>query len=137
MTVLVVAGSNRGVTHQVAEVIAESLGRRDIEVTLGEVGDLDRVAEFEAVIIGSEAESGKWPAEAGELCRRHADALTQQQVWLFSAPVEENSAIRGEVEVPELLAALAARDHKYFPSPDPDEVMAWTSFIADELEGNS
>ncbi|MFD6883641.1 flavodoxin domain-containing protein [Rhodococcus sp. DT1] len=137
MTVLVVAGSNRGVTHQVAQVIAESLGTRDIEVTLGGSSDLDRVAEFEAIIIGSEAESGKWPAATGDLCRRYADALIQQQVWLFSAPVEENSAIRGEVEVPELLAALAARDHKYFPTSDTDEVMTWTSLIADELEGNS
>ena len=137
MTVLVVAGTSRGVTHQVAQVIAESLGTRDIDATLGEVSGLDRTAEFDAIIIGSEAESGKWPAEAGDLCRRYADALTQQQVWLFSAPVEENSTIRGEVEVPELLAAVAARDHKYFPSPDPDEVMSWTSLIADELEGNS
>ncbi|MGN0039715.1 MULTISPECIES: flavodoxin domain-containing protein [unclassified Rhodococcus (in: high G+C Gram-positive bacteria)] len=137
MTVLVVAGSNRGVTHQVAQAIAESLGTRDIEVTLGENSDLDRVAEFEAIIIGSAAESGKWPAASADLCRRYADALTQQQVWLFSAPVEENSTIRGEVEVPELLAAVAARDHKYFPTSDPDEVMTWTSLIADELEGNS
>lgn len=137
MTVLVVAGTDRGVTHKVAEVIAEALNGRGIEATLGEIDDLRRAEEFEAIVFGSEAEGGRWPSPAGDACRRHADVLTQHLVWLFSAPVEENSATRGEIDVPELVAALTARDHKYFADAEPHTIRSWVSFIADELEGNS
>lgn len=136
MSVLVATESTRGTTWQAATVIAESLVQHGFEVTLGTLSDLERAAEFEAIVIGSEAEGDDWPAVAREACRRHAPALTQRLVWLFSGPAGDSPA-SGNIDVSEVAATVMARDYKYFPKTDTERILSWTAFIADELEGHS
>jgi menaquinone-dependent protoporphyrinogen IX oxidase len=136
MSVLIATESTRGATWQVATVIAESLAQHGIEVTQGTLSDLEHAKDFEAIVIGSDAEGDGWPAVAREACTRHAPALTQRLVWLFSGPAD-NSTASDNIDLSELAAMVKARDYKVFPSTDNDQVLSWATLIADELEGHS
>ncbi len=136
MSVLVATESTRGTTWRAATVIAGSLTQHGFEVTLGTLSDLERAAEFEAIVIGSDAEGAGWPAVAREACRHHAPALKQRLVWLFSGPAPDDST-NGNIDLSELAETVTARDYKYFPATDTERILSWTAFIADELLGHS
>ncbi len=102
----------------------------------GTLSDLERAAEFEAIVIGSDAEGAGWPAVAREACRHHAPALKQRLVWLFSGPAPDDST-NGNIDLSELAETVTARDYKYFPATDTERILSWTAFIADELLGHS
>ncbi|TCN55851.1 flavodoxin-like protein [Rhodococcus sp. SMB37] len=136
MSVLVATESTRGTTRRAATVIAGSLAQHGFDVTLGTLSDLERAAEFEAIVIGSDTEGDGWPDVAREACRRHAPALTQRLVWLFSGSAPDDTS-SGNIDLSELAETVTARDYKYFPTTDTERILSWTAFIADELLGHS
>lgn len=134
MTVLVATGSLDGAVRQVAVSIAETLGERDIEVTLGEIDDLERAEEFEAIVIGGEVEDGQWSPDIRDSLSEDSSRLEQHLVWLFGVRDDKSD----DDDLADIVAELAARDFKSFgPSPEGDDVRSWASFIADEIDGHS
>ncbi|MFD6894064.1 flavodoxin domain-containing protein [Rhodococcus sp. NPDC060086] len=136
MSVLIATESTRGTTSHAATVIAESLAQRGFDVARGTLSDLERAADFEAIVIGSDAESDGLPAVAREACRRHAPALTQRLVWLFAGAADDSTA-SDNIDLSELAAMVKARDYKNFPNTDNDQILSWATLIADELDGHS
>jgi menaquinone-dependent protoporphyrinogen oxidase len=86
MRVLVAYASHYGATQEIAECIAETLRRDDIETTLANVEHLDRVdRSFDAFVIGSAIHAGHWLKPATAFVKHNAAALSERPVWLFSS----------------------------------------------------
>lgn len=134
MTVLVATENLDGPTRRVAVSIADTLAERDIEVTLGEFGDLERAEEFEAIVLGGEIEDGQWSPGVRGTLEEDSSRLSQQMVWLFGT----RGASSDDSDLADVATEIAARDFKTFePSTTSDEVGSWASFIADEIDGHS
>jgi menaquinone-dependent protoporphyrinogen oxidase len=86
MRVLVAYATHYGATQGIAECVADTLRREDVEVTLADIEHLDRVdPSFDAFVIGSAVHAGRWLKHGTEFVKRNADALRARQVWLFSS----------------------------------------------------
>ena len=132
MTVLVVTDSPEGPTQKIARLVADALGERDIDVTIGETTDLERSEEFEGIIFGGEVDAGEYSPDTVELLSSRASGLSQQLVWLFTVGSESSE------DTPDLVSELAALDYRSFgPSVGEDDVRSWASHIADEIDGHS
>jgi menaquinone-dependent protoporphyrinogen oxidase len=85
MKILVAYASRHGATKGIAEHIAQTLERTDLDVTLRPVEDVGPVDEYGAFVIGSAAYLGGWLSQATAFVRSHHDTLADRPVWLFSS----------------------------------------------------
>jgi menaquinone-dependent protoporphyrinogen oxidase len=162
MTVLVAAASRHGATYEIADAIGQALEERGLDVQVVAAEDVEGVAGYEAVVIGSGVYAGHWLEPARRLVDEHRDELVRIPTWLFSSgpigdpprPDEEHA-----VHVDDLLQASGARGHRVFagrlerhglglteramvfafraPEGDYrnwDEIGAWAAALADELQ---
>ncbi len=160
MRVLVTAASKHGSTGEIAGAIAEVLGGRGLETVVTAPEEVDDVAAFEAVVLGSAVYAGRWMKPARELVERAADDLAARPVWLFSSgPIGEPPRPEEDpVDFAEIVESTSARDHRVFAGRlersrlgfgeravvaalrasdgdfrDWDEIRGWATAIADEL----
>ena len=164
MRVLVTAATKYGATTEIAQAIAETLGERGLEPTVLPPEQVKGVEGYDAVVLGSAVYAGHWLGPARELVERHAGALADRPVWLFSSgPVGDPPKPEEDpVGVADLLAVTGARDHRVlagklvrkqlsFPEraivsalrvPEGDfrdwtEIRQWAAQIADALGARS
>jgi menaquinone-dependent protoporphyrinogen oxidase len=121
MNVLVTAASRQGSTREIAEAIARTLRKSGLDVTVEDPDAVIDVSGYDAFVIGSALYMGRWLEPATELVRRLAPTLGERQVWLFSSgPVGDprrklvQKMATDPVELPQLLALTAAREHRLF-----------------------
>ena len=165
MTVLVAVASKYGATREIAEAIGRTLAEGGVEPLVMPADEVDGVAAFEAVVLGSAVYTGRWLEPARRLAEECADEFAARPTWLFSSgpigspprPVPEES-----VQVDDLLAATSAREHRVFAGKldksrlsfpekalviafrvkdgdfrDWDEIAAWAAGIAAVLRPHS
>jgi menaquinone-dependent protoporphyrinogen oxidase len=119
MRILVTAASRHGSTDEMAAAIGTALTDTglEVEVEVKPIHELDGVAGFNAVVLGSGVYMGRWLPEATEFVERHAIELRARPVWLFSSgpigspdpkPEGDPTGIAG------LVAAVHARGHRIF-----------------------
>lgn len=117
MRILVAFASRHGGTEGIADAVGAALRETDAEsagpgdatgpgahhlVDVLGVGDIEDVAVYDAVIVGSAVYVGRWMDSARRFVLAHAPALRNRPVWLFSSgPV-------GDPAVPDTEAADAA-----------------------------
>ena len=118
--VLVAAASRHGATAELAEAIADGV-RSGLpgaaEVVVRRARDVDDVAGYDAVVLGSAVYFGHWLEEAHDLLLRYAVPLWERPVWLFSSgpvgvPERPPEAL---LDVDEEFRLARARDHRIFP----------------------
>lgn len=118
MRVLVTWGSRHGGTEGIGRIIAESLRQRGFDVVAQPVGEVKRLAGYEAVVLGGALYGFRWLASVRRFVRRHAKELRQVPVWLFSSGPLDASADRGDVppvrQVEVLAERIGARGHVTF-----------------------
>jgi len=86
MRVLVAFATQYGATEGIAECIADTFRRHDIEATLVNVERLDRVdPSFDGYVIGSAVHAGHWLKQGTDFVKRNAAELHGRPVWLFSS----------------------------------------------------
>jgi menaquinone-dependent protoporphyrinogen oxidase len=119
--VLVSAASRHGATAEIADAIGQALSEQGLTVTVIPPGDVRSLDGYDGVIIGSAVYMGHWLDPAKELANRFHDALTGRPVWLFSSgPVGKPSGKLAQsmdqdpVDLPKMLGAIHARDHRRF-----------------------
>ncbi|MDI7250883.1 MAG: flavodoxin domain-containing protein, partial [Bacillota bacterium] len=69
-----------------------------------------------AAVIGSAVYMGSWQPDALRLVERHREGLAGIPVWLFSSgPLGPDDPRFHPRQVPDLMQATHARDHRIFP----------------------
>ena len=85
MKLLIAVSSKHGSTREIAGSIGETVAEAGIEVDVVDAQDVESVAPYDAVIVGSAVHWGRWMAPARDLVNGSADALRTRPVWLFSS----------------------------------------------------
>ena len=86
--VLVAYATKMGATAGLASAIADELRRKGHDADTREVGDVQTIDEYDAVVLGSAIYMRRWRPEAVGFLRKHTRELRDRQVWLFhSGPV--------------------------------------------------
>ena len=117
MRILVTAASRHGSTLEMASALGKALTDIGLEVEVKPMHELDGVAGFNAVVLGSAVYMGRWLPEASDFVQRHAVELGARPVWLFSSgPVgsPDPKPVGDPTGIAELIAAVHARGHHTF-----------------------
>ena len=117
MKVLVAYASKHGSTEGIARAIADRLMEDGVSAEPRSVEDTRGVDDADAVVLGSAIYAGSWRKEAVEFVHRHAEALAERPVWLFSSgPLGEQVEDDEEQprQLPEIEGIVAPVEHRIF-----------------------
>lgn len=124
MHVLVAFASRHGATKGIAERIAETLRSTGLDTEARPAASVRNAGDYDAFVIGSAAYMFHWLGDAATFLRRNRAHLAGKPVWLFSSGplgTEQTDAEGRDQkvtaiprEIPELAAAVNARDHRVF-----------------------
>jgi menaquinone-dependent protoporphyrinogen oxidase len=119
--VLVAFASRHGATRGVAERICGRLYEAGVDAELAGVQDVGELPAQGAIVLGSPVYDQRWPPEADDFVQRHADALAERDLWLFSVGTFGDSRrwigrlmTREPRGIDELREALRPRDYRVF-----------------------
>jgi menaquinone-dependent protoporphyrinogen oxidase len=123
MNVLIAYATHHGSTREIAERIADVLGRRGLSVTVARADQVRDIRGYDAVLVGSALYCG-WLKEATDFCKRNRTALATCPTWLFSSgPLgTETTDPKGRdvreaavtKDMAALISAVRPRDHRVF-----------------------
>lgn len=129
MRVLVTWGSRRGGTEGIARMIADAMRDASVDVDLRAAREIDRIAGYDAAIIGGALYANRWHRDARRLIAGHLAALRQIPVWLFSSGPLDGSAGRASVapvtEVAVLMERIGAVGHATFGGRLEPDATGW------------
>jgi menaquinone-dependent protoporphyrinogen oxidase len=134
LKVQVVYTSRHGGTAGIADRIAEVLRTEGADIVITNAADRPDPSGFDAYVIGSGVQIGKWHTEGTEFLERNQAMLATKPVWLFSSgPLPGSSMARetqdrltlalgpeegpgsgGRKKIEALTAAIHPRDHRVF-----------------------
>lgn len=86
MKILLAYKTNSGSTEEVANVLAEELGKDGSHVSIKRLEDIDSLEGFDAVIIGAPMILG-WHRSARKFLQRHQDMLSKLPVGIFCTAI--------------------------------------------------
>ena len=81
---LVAYATRGGSTREIAGRIAGRIEARGGLVAVRPAGEVDDLAPYAAVVLGSAVQNGRWLPEVDAFVRRHGGALAERPTWLFS-----------------------------------------------------
>ena len=125
MNVLIAVASKHGATMEIGEVIANSLGARGLDVTLGRVEDVASLDGIDAVVLGSSVYAGHWRRAARVFVDEHEAELRALPTWLFSSgPIgDPPKPMENPAEAISVSQRLGSRGHRLFAGKiDNDEL---------------
>lgn len=116
MKVLVTAASKHGSTLEIGQAIARALASRGVPADVRRVGEVDSLAGYDGVVVGSGVYAGHWLALARDFIQRSVGQLRERPVWLFSsgptgnepAPVGDPAGVAGLIDL------VRPRAHRVF-----------------------
>ena len=134
LNVQVVYASRHGGTAGIADRIAEVLRTEGADVVVANAADRPDPRGFDAYVIGSGVQIGRWHKEGIEFLERNQATFATRPVWLFSSgPLpgsskatdatdalalalgpEEGPGSGGRKKIEELSAAIHPREHRVF-----------------------
>ena len=118
MLVLVVYGSKRGGTAELARMVGKAFAERGWSVEVRPASDVTTVAGADAVVVGGALYLNRWHRDAARFVKRHAAALRDLPVWFFSSGPLDDSARPGDIaavpQVQALAASIEAKGHMTF-----------------------
>ncbi len=118
MSVLVAYASKHSSTEEIAERIAATMREAGCTVDVRPASEVRDLSGYDAVALGSAVYASRWRPAARSFARRHAGALREMPVWLFSSgplgAVEEHPTAPTPPFAEKLVARLDAREHVMF-----------------------
>jgi menaquinone-dependent protoporphyrinogen oxidase len=116
--VLVAYGTRNGSTAGIADMIALALHGEGLHADVRAAAKVRDVGGYDAVILGGALYGGRWHRDARRFARRHAAALRDRPVWLFSSGPLSDAADKTDIPpVPQAAKSarqLGARQHVTF-----------------------
>ncbi len=92
---LVTYATKYGATAEIAEKIGQELRLAGLRTDVLPVEDVNDLAPYEAVVLGSAVYIGRWRKEAARFLKANEKILTKQLVWLFSSgPTGEGDPVK-------------------------------------------
>jgi menaquinone-dependent protoporphyrinogen oxidase len=116
MKVLVCAASRHGATTEIAEAIGGVLATAGIEADVRCPEEVNNLASYDGVVLGSGVYAGRWLDPAKQFIERQSRAISSKPVWLFSSGPLGTPA-KPEAESPDvahLMETTRAIDHRIF-----------------------
>ncbi|MFG3257582.1 flavodoxin domain-containing protein [Streptomyces sp. NPDC048172] len=127
--VLVAYGSRNNSTAEIAEWIAEALRSTGCEAVAKPAASVRAPGEYDAVVLGGALYAGRWHRDATRFAHRHARALRDKPVWLFSSGPLDSSAAERDIpatrQVRHAAHRLNARAHATFGGRLADGAQGW------------
>jgi menaquinone-dependent protoporphyrinogen oxidase len=127
--VLVVYGSKRGGTAEIADALVETLLNEGIDADLADAATIEDIDDYDAVVVGGALYMHRWHRDARRFVNHHEAALRGKPVWLFSSGPFDDQANSHDVPPPGSVAAIAnrihARDHVTFVGSRAGDWRAW------------
>jgi menaquinone-dependent protoporphyrinogen oxidase len=113
INILVTYASKHNSTAEIAKAIGEVLQQANVStVDIVPVENVEDIADYDAVILGSAVYAGQWQSNAANFLKKHEAELAQLPVWLFSSgPIGEGNPqdlLKGW-KFPEALQPIASR----------------------------
>lgn len=125
-SVLVAYASKHGSTGEIAAAIAERLNARGLQASCVPADQVDDLAPYDAVIVGSAVYAGRWRAEARHFLRHFRRELAHRPFWMFSSgpvgdPAGDNPKWLEPSGIVKRAEALGVRGHTVFGGSVPDD----------------
>jgi len=83
--VLVAYASKRGSTGEIADAIVDVLRDSGLDADAKPVEDVESIASYDAVVLGSAVYMKRWRGDAKHFLRKHGEELSQLPFWVFSS----------------------------------------------------
>jgi menaquinone-dependent protoporphyrinogen oxidase len=118
MQVLVAYATKHGSTGEIAAAIGATLRDAGLDADVRSARDVQTLAAYGAVVLGSALYSAHWQRDANRFVKRHLPELQRRPVWLFSSGPLDHSAEFDDIPLTEQvapdLAPIGARGHRTF-----------------------
>jgi menaquinone-dependent protoporphyrinogen oxidase len=132
MRILVVYGSKRGGTEELAQAVAATLRVSGYKADVSDGRGIEGLQPWDAVIVGGALHKSRWHRHARKFVERNVADLRQRPVWFFSfAGNAMSSSLQNSAQVQALIERAGARGHEIFG--DRLAAIRWARSIADEL----
>ena len=123
--VLVAYATHTGSTAEVATAIGEELRARGLDVDVAAMTEAGPVRGYQAVVLGSAVNGGRWLPEALEFLKDNQDALRAVPVVVFSVHImnagdEERSRRKRSAYLDDVRQVLRPLDEAFFLGIGPD-----------------
>jgi len=109
MRVLVVYGSKRGGTAELARMVGKAFAERGWSVEVRPAADVTTLSDADAVVVGGALYLNRWHRDAVRFVKRHQVALRDLPVWFFSSGPLDDSARSGDIAPVPQVNTLAAK----------------------------
>jgi menaquinone-dependent protoporphyrinogen oxidase len=118
MQVLVAYATKHGSTGEIAEAVGATLRDAGLDVDVRGAREVQTLAPYGAVVLGSALYSAHWQRDANRFVKRHLAELQRRPVWLFSSGPLDHSAEFADIPLTEHVAPevapIGARGHRTF-----------------------
>jgi menaquinone-dependent protoporphyrinogen oxidase len=108
---LIAYASKHGSTAEIARMIGETLRINGMQNDVRTVQEVEDLAEYNALILGSAMYAGEWMDDALDFLHKYQSSLIDMPLWLFSSgPVGEGDPLQllDGMAVPESVDRLTA-----------------------------
>ena len=118
MRVLVVYGSERGGTAELARMVGKAFAEQGWSVEVRPAADVTTLSGADAVVVGGALYFNRWHRDAVRFVKRFKSELCDVPVWFFSSGPLDDSARAGDIapvaQVSALAAAIEVKGHMTF-----------------------
>lgn len=119
--ILVVYGSKRGSTTEIAEKIGEILRENGLQVDVRDAGTVNDLAQYNKIILGSSVYIGLWHKKAMRFLKKNIESLEKITVWIFISgptgtgkPIEQLDGSLYPKSLKSAIERIHPRDIVYF-----------------------
>jgi menaquinone-dependent protoporphyrinogen oxidase len=109
MRVLVVYGSKRGGTAELARMVGKAFVERGWSAEVRPAADVTAIPDVDAVVVGGALYFNRWHRDAVRFVERFKSELYDLPVWFFSSGPLDDSARPGDIAPVPQVEKLAER----------------------------